>query len=216
MKRLSLLLLPVGPVCVALLRLLLPYYTAPTDVAAAQAVIDHPGRESAVLWLGLAAVLTLLPGLYTLAEGIPSRPLKTTAMILAVPGYLCLALLLVEDNLLYSGARTGTDPHRTAALLAALHPSVGLATGIFVVGHVLGTVLLGAALLRSRQVGSWAAWLITISQPLHFVAFVVVGSPVLDCVAWLLMALGLAEVARNRLSRPPAPLPSSRALVETA
>ena len=216
MKRLSLLLLPVGPVCVALLRLLLPYYTAPNDVAAAQAVIDHPGRESAVLWLGLAAVLTLLPGLYTLADSMPSRPLKTTAMLLAVPGYLCLALLLVQDNLLYSAARTGTDPHRTAALLAALHPSVGLATDIFVVGHVLGTLLLGVALLRWRQVGRWAAWLITISQPLHVVAFVVLGSPVLDFAAWLLMALGLAEVARTRLFRPSTPLPSSRALVDAA
>ncbi len=36
----------------------------------------------------------------------------------------------------------------------------------WVIGHLLGYVLLGIALLRSRMIPSWAAWLIIVSAPL--------------------------------------------------
>ena len=36
----------------------------------------------------------------------------------------------------------------------------------------------------------------TVSQPLHFVATVILGSPQVDFVAWSLTAVGMAFVAR--------------------
>ena len=47
----------LGPASVGILRFLLPYYTAPDSAASARAVAAHPGRESAVLWLGLVELL---------------------------------------------------------------------------------------------------------------------------------------------------------------
>jgi hypothetical protein len=35
---------------------------------------------------------------------------------------------------------------------------IGLASNIFVLGHVLGLVLLGIALWRGRVVPAWAGW----------------------------------------------------------
>jgi hypothetical protein len=213
MNRILLLLLPVGPFCVAVLRFLLPYYTAGDEVATAQAVIDHPSRESAVLWLGLVAILTLLPGLITVAGVLPAGAWKTWAMALCIPGYLCLGPLLTQDYLLSSGAASHLAAQQIGAEVAALHPSYDVATAIFVVGHVLGTVLLGIALLRSRLVPAWAAWLVAVSQPLHFVAAVAVGSPVLDLLAWSMTGVGLAVLADRLLRRTPTPNASKRTAV---
>lgn len=77
-------------------------------------------------------------------------------------------------------------------MVSAAHPAVDVSVGVFVIGHVVGTVLLGLALLRSRRIPAWAAWAVTVSQPLHFVATVIIGSPQVDLVAWGLTALGLA------------------------
>ena len=196
MRRLALILLPVGPLCVAALRYLLPYYTAGTDTGTARAVMDHPGRESAVLVLSVAALITLLPGLLLVAEALPRTRLRDWALAFLVPGYLCLGALIAEDSLLWSAAKAHVGVHTTASLLAATHPAITVATGIFVVGHVVGTTLLGVTLLRSSTAPPWAGWCVTVSQPLHFIAFVVLGSPVLDLVGWSLLGIGLAGVAR--------------------
>ncbi len=202
MKRAALLLLPVGPLCVGVLRFLLPYYTADGNLATARAVDAHPARQSAVLWLGLIAILTLVPGVIAVASALPASRLKVWAIGLSVPGYLCLGVVLAEDYLLSAAASAHTDPHVVAAQLAAFHPSYAVGTGIFVVGHVVGTVLLGVAFLRSGRVATWAAWAITVSQPLHFVAAVIVGSPTLDLIAWSMTAVGMAVVAGTLITQP--------------
>ena len=200
MKRVALLLLPIGPFCIGGLRYLLPYYSADNSAAIVKAVNDHPGRESAVLWLGLVGVLTIVPGLIAAAGILPPSRLKAWAMGLVVPGYLCLWVLLAQDSLLWSGAHSGADPKQVALLLGSLHPSMNVGLGIFVVGHVLGMVLFGIALLRSGRVPAWAAWAVTVSQPLHFIATVIAGSPTMDLIAWSLTGVGLAVVARALLA----------------
>ncbi len=88
---------------------------------------------------------------------------------------------------------------QAAALFSAAHPTIGVATGIFVVGHVVGTVLLGIALVRSGRIPAWAGWAVAVSQPIHFVATVFLGSPQVDFVGWSLTAVGMAVVARELL-----------------
>lgn len=200
MRRAVLMLLPIGPFCIAVLRYLLPYYSADNNLAVVQTVNDHPGRESAVLWLGLVGLLTLVPGFLAASTILPPSRLKAWAMGLAVPGYLCLGVLLAQDSLLWSGAHSGADPHQVALLLDSLHPAMDVGIGVFVVGHVLGTVLFGIALLRSGRIPRWAAWAVVVSQPLHFIAAVVVKSPALDLIGWSLTGVGLAVVARALLA----------------
>lgn len=205
MKRVALYLLPVGPLCVAALRYLLPYYTAGSNLATAKAVDAHPGRESAILWLGLLALVTLVPGVVAAVGVLPASRLKSWALALCVPGYLCLGVLLAEDYLLWSGAHSRTDPHVVARLLGAAHPTIAIGIAIFVIGHVGGTVLLGVALLRSGRVPTAAAWAVVVSQPLHFIATVIAGSPALDLFGWSLTGIGLAFVARALLAERPEP-----------
>jgi uncharacterized protein YcgI (DUF1989 family) len=104
-----------------------------------------------------------------------------------------------SDHLLWGVSKAGLSAAQAAAVVDAGHPSIDVATGVFVLGHVIGTVLLGLALLRSGRIPPWAGWAITVSQPLHFVATVILGSPQVDFVAWSLTALGMAFVARELL-----------------
>ena len=195
------LMLPLGPAAVAVLRFILPYYTAGSSAAVFAAVERQPGRESAVLWLGLIAALTLVPGVYGAALLCRSAAPRLTAWAvgLSVTGYLCLGVFLATDHVLWSASQAGLSPRHSAALLDAAHPTIGISVGIFVVGHVIGTVLLGLALLRSGRIPAWAGWAIAVSQPLHFVATVILGSPQVDLFAWSLTAVGMAMVARALL-----------------
>ena len=194
-------LLPVGPAAIAVLRLVLPYYTAGDTVDTVAAVQAHPGHQSAVIWLAYVGILTLVPGLFAAARVCrhAAPRLTASALALAVPGYLSLGMFLGADHLLWSTTDAGLTANDTAAVVSAAHPAVDVSLGVFIVGHVVGTVLLGLALLRSRRIPAWAAWAITVSQPLHFVATVILGSPQVDFAAWSLTALGMAMVARELL-----------------
>jgi len=191
-------LLPVGPLAIAVLRLVLPYYTAPDSADVVRAANAHPGRESAVIWLGYVGVLLLVPGVMVVArlcrDAAPR--LTTWALALAVPGYVSMGVMLGYDHLVWSATHAQLSVSDAAAVLDAAHPSLEVSMGVFVVGHVVGTVLLGLALLRSGRIPPWVAWAVTISQPIHFIATVVLGSPQVDFVGWSLTALGLAYVAR--------------------
>lgn len=195
------LLMPVGPACVAVARYLLPYFTASDSAEAVSAAAAAPGRQSAVLWLGYFAVLTLVPGVLAAAQVTrDARPrLTTVAVCLLVPAYLSMGTLLSGDSLLWAGPKAGVDPSILSSLYDQMHPTAMIGIAVFVVGHVVGTVLLGVALLRSGRVPAAAAWGLTISQPLHFVAAVIVGSRELDLLAWSLTAVGMAFAAHALL-----------------
>ncbi|MEO7981038.1 MAG: hypothetical protein ABI807_09130 [Sporichthyaceae bacterium] len=191
------LLMPVGPAAVALLRYNLPYLTTSDSKEAVAAVYADQGAESLVLWLGLVAVLTLLPGVYAVIRLTHRRSprLSAAAVLLLVPGYLALAYLLSADVLVWTAAKAGVPQAQAVAMYGTAHPTSNIAAVVFVLGHVLGTVLLGIALWRTRQIPRPVAIALAVSQPLHFVAAVIVGSPTLDLFAWGLTTVGMTAAA---------------------
>lgn len=92
-------------------------------------------------------------------------------------------------------ARAGVDVATLAELYGVMHPTSAIAAGIFVIGHVIGTILLGIALWCSRTVPRAVAAATAVSQPLHFMAAVILGLPWLDLAAWGLNAIGFAAVS---------------------
>jgi hypothetical protein len=190
-------LMPLGPLCVAALRGLLPTFASESGADVAAAVTAAPGRQSAVVWLGSTAMLLLVPGVLAVAgltrEAAPR--LTWWALALVVPGYLALGAIVAGDAMLWSASAAGLDDGAVAALYDHPHPATIVGTAVFVVGHVVGTVLLGVALLRSRRVPAVFAWLLTISQPLHFAALVILGVQPLDVFAWCLTAVGMGAAA---------------------
>jgi hypothetical protein len=190
------LILPIGPAAIALLRYLLPYDTVDDPATITSKMLAHPGRASLVLWLAFVGVLTLVPGAYFVARLIRQRaPLLTAlSLLLVVPGYLALPWMTSTDIFTRSGGQAGLDAASITKVAEATHGSVGVAGVVFVVGHVLGTILLGSALWRSRMVPRWAAVATAISQPIHFIAAIILVSHTLDLVGWGLQAAGFAAV----------------------
>jgi hypothetical protein len=203
-RLLAAILLPIGPAAVGALRFVLPYTTAdsPADIVAS--VDAHQTAESAVVWLGLLATLTLVPAVVFAgrAAGRRSPRLGAAATVLLVLGYLSLGWLNVVDAAVLFGVRNGIAHDTLAQMYGGMHPAQTVAEVLFVLGHVLGTILLGIAMLRGRVVPAWAAWLTIVAQPLHFVAAVVLGSHWLDLFAWGLNAVGFAALAMAILRLP--------------
>jgi hypothetical protein len=198
------LLMPIGPAAVALLRYNLPYLTTDNAKDAVSAVYADPGAESLVVWLCLVAMLTLVPGVFAvgrLTKRYAPR-LSAAAVLLMATGYLSLSVMIGSDLLLWSAAHAGVPQAQAVAMYGATHPASVIADALFVLGHVVGTVLLGILLWRTRQVPRWVAALLTVSQPLHFTAAVIVGSPTLDLFAWSLTTLGMGAAALAVLRTP--------------
>jgi hypothetical protein len=196
-RRLAALLVPVGPAAVAALRFVLPYDTTDDGPRMVHQVAEHQTAENAVVWLGLVAMLTLVPSVLWVGRlvGRGAPRLTAAALLLLVPGYSVLGLLVAGDAAVLFGVRHGIPADTLGDLYESVHPSAAVGAGIFVVGHVLGTVLLGIAMLRGRTVPTWAGVATVVAQPLHFVAAVVVSSHTLDLAAWGLNAVGFAAVS---------------------
>jgi hypothetical protein len=197
------LLLPVGPAAVGVLRYVLPYDTVDDSATIVQKTIAEPGRTSLVVWLGFVAVLTLVPAAYAVGRMTRARApwLTAIALFLLVPGYLALGWLGGGDQALWSGPQAGLDAAQVTSLYDAAHASTGVAAVFFVLGHVVGTILLGIALWRSRVIARWAAVATIASQPIHFIAAVVVPNHTLDLIGWGLQAVGFAAVGLAILRR---------------
>lgn len=194
---LAALLIPIGPAAVGLLRYVLPYNTTDDNATVVEKVLAEPGRQSLVLWLGLVATLTLVPGAIWVGRLTAGRAPRLTAvaLVLLVPGYLALTWLAASDLLIWMGADAGVDAATLTRLAGAVHPTSDIAGALFVAGHVIGTVLLGLAMWVSQAVPRWAAVLTIVSQPLHFVAAVIVVNHPLDLAAWGLQAVGFGVAA---------------------
>jgi hypothetical protein len=199
-------LLPLGPLSVAGIRGYLPYFSAASSEETVTQTAARLGRMDLVLWLSVVAMIALVPSALGAARLAQRRApvLSLLAIGLLVPSFILL-FFGSGDPMLRVLAASGLDPATAARLYdddaAALGPMTLSLFG-FVAGHIVGTVLLGLALWKASVVPTWAAIAVMVSQPLHFVAFVIVGSQPLDVVAWGLMVLGFGVAALRVLRTP--------------
>jgi hypothetical protein len=207
-RRALAIMMPIGPLAIAIVRGILPYYTTDSNTTMAAKVAAHQGVEGIVIWLTFIALLTMIPGV--IALGMLARRhaprLGTTGLVLAFAAFMSLFWSTVagSDNVALGAARIGMSPATTGRLLDSIGaiPAIGLASNLFVLGHIIGLILLGIALWRGRAVPAWAALLIAVSQVLHFVFAVIVPVHALDGLAWGLTAVGFAAAAVALIREP--------------
>ncbi|MBA3906639.1 MAG: hypothetical protein H0X35_08155 [Pseudonocardiales bacterium] len=194
-----------GPLAVAVLRVVMPYDTPDDDATIAAKVAAHPGSQAAVLGLTYLALLALPLGIVLGgAAAVRARPvLGGIGATVAWLGFMSLFASVGYDTIAFAGARAGVPVPVVAQLGAALDadPVTSVATTMFIAGHILGVILLAAALWSA--VPRWAAVALAVSQPLHLVFAVVVPNHPLDGLAWLLTAVGFgaAVLAGTRTVR---------------
>ncbi len=204
--RAAVLIAPIGPIAIAVLRGILPYNTSDDSATIAARIATHHAAGSGVLWLTLLAILTLPLGVLIVGRvAILARPvLGTIAATVAWLGFLSLFATTYVDIVALAAPDSGMSTTAVASLIDAMdaQPIAGIAIGLFVAGHILGTVLLGIAIWR--VIPRWAALALIVSQPLHLVFAVIVPNHALDAVAWLLTTVGFtcAALAYARLVRP--------------
>jgi len=167
--------------------------------------------------LGYIGILTIVPAFLAAARiARRRRPVLTTvALGVNLVAYLGAWAVGAVDNLYLIGAQLPAEQRDVAATIIDKMWADGLAgvsTGLFVIGHILGAILMGLALRGSLPTFGWVAMLLT--TPAHVVAFVVLQMPVLDMAAWLLMTVSFACCAVAALRTPDdewdlPPLPAS-------
>lgn len=182
------------------------FQTDDTDTRKAlELIAADPGRQFTFALLGYIGILTIVPAFLAAARlARRRRPVLTTvALGVNLVAYLGAWALGAVDNLYLVGAKLPVEQRDTAAEIIDKLWSEGLAgvsTGIFVLGHVLGAILMAFALRGSIPTLGWVAMLCT--TPAHVIAFVVLQAPVLDMAAWMLMALSFGYCALTILRTP--------------
>jgi hypothetical protein len=196
-------ILPIPATAVAIGRL---FVTDDSDTRRALDLIAaDPSRQFTFALLGFIAMLTVVPAFLAAARLAKRRRPVLTMIALGVnlTAYLGGFALAALDSMYLAAARLPVEQRDgAAALIDAMWSEgiPGISTLLFVVGHLLGAVLMGLALRGSIPTIGWVAMIL--SPPAHVLAFVVFPSPVMDALAWGLMALAFVICAVTVLRTP--------------
>ena len=176
------------------------------DAPAAQQLPDYAAHSGAAFAsnLVLFALLLIVPAMLATARlARPGAPkLAFVGGGLSALGWLAGLISLGGTQIaLYQGAKL-PDRAGAAALIDAINgdPVFGTLIGLFVLGHVVGMIILGAALWRSHAVPVWAALLFIAYPVLHFVGHQV--NPIFDYVAGVALLISSVVIA-TRIARTP-------------
>ncbi len=189
-----------GPLMIVLGGALAPsiHDTGQASIAANAAA--NPTTNAAHLAAFVLASFLLPIGAIGLARlAYPRTPwLATIGGLLAVVGWLPFSALAALDDLTSAMAQL-PNSGSYAELLDRFSTDAVMGTYllVYVIGHLVAYVLLGAALLRGRVIPRWAAWSMIASSPLTIAAFALPGSPrATGAVAFTLLLLGSLPAAR--------------------
>jgi hypothetical protein len=188
---------PFVAVYVAVARYLMPYDMADTPEGIFAGMVAHPGYESVASWVGTLLTPTCVSGVVAVAWLSRRRApvLTTVGLLLAFSGFVALFAGDSFGSLIPQAV--ASHPELDAGTAYALGSGMEMSavanvTGlVFVLGHLIGTIVLGIALFRSRVVSSWIAIALAVSQPIHLLS-VMTGNRPLDLVGWGSTALGFA------------------------
>lgn len=123
--------------------------------------------------------------------------LTTVGTILAFAGFTALFAGGPASDLIPYLTATESLDRATAYQLGSgleLGPHAAVTGIIFVLGHLVGTVLLGLAMWRARVAPAWLALGLAVSQPIHLIS-VMTGLRPLDLVGWGLTAVGFGAAS---------------------
>ena len=111
-----------------------------------------------------------------------------------IAGYVCYFGVLHADFRTLAMAEHGGDPALFASVIDAGQADLTTLWVflLFVLGNLVGTLVLAVGLLRSRTIPTWAAIAIGLWPPLHVIGLVFFGNEVPQVIGAVLQALGFA------------------------
>lgn len=193
----------LGPLAVGVVRATVA--SGQDSKALIAAVMAHPDMARVELTAGVVATLFLPFAIVGLTRLVMRRA-PVLAMLggsLALVGWVMVPALMVLDAMPYEMAQSGANSPPFVAFLDQVNGNfaVTLLFSVFIVGHELGTLLLGIGLARARVVPLWAAAAVVIGIVLHPVS-VVLDIRLMDILAFALIVAGCAAAAHAVLTTP--------------
>jgi hypothetical protein len=178
----------------------MPYWTNDDTRTIIATSLAHPDTVTIMGWLGLFVlpplVISMLAIGYLARRGSPV--LATLGTAISFVAYVNSSVAGNTDLLVYSAGQQGFDQESIFRLVDATENNVFATISGFgwVIGHILGMVLLGIALLRARAVPRWVAVALMVSQPMHLVSAIIIPSRLLDVtLGWGLTTVAFTAVA---------------------
>jgi hypothetical protein len=197
--------LVIAPVSVAVIRVLIPYSSSPSGALAASLANANLYPVLAVAEVIVAFTMGFaMLGLGRLIQGRTPLLALIGTPIAVLSWILGGGVLGTLDSVTYEMAQLTAAGPITATILDRINanPEIGIFFGVFISGHLLGTLLLGVGLLVSRRVPAWAGLAVIAGDVLHPIAFVLLQSHALDGLSYLVMAIGMAMAARAVVATP--------------
>jgi hypothetical protein len=169
-----------------------------TSAGALALAAAHPGAYRFAMVMAMVGSLLMVPatiGAMRLTHRRAAR-LGLIGGVLVAAGYICYFAMVMADRVTLAMAARGDHLGDYARVLdASLNGgSVVWVYLTFLIGNIVGTFLLGLALLRSRSVPAWAGWGVMGWSILHIVG-IAASSEWFEVVGALAQALGFAGVA---------------------
>lgn len=193
-------IVPLGPLGVTIGRGIMPYWTDQSPDTIVANMLANPGPMDVLGWMGLVMMPALLLGI--LAMGFVARrgaPVLATIgaalTFLAWTGTTATASTDYLTHLLGSNGYGAGQIARINELIIA-DPVSTVGGMLWMVGHLAGMIILAVALGKAKVVRAWVWIALIVSQPVHFIAAVVIPSRLLDVT----LGWGLATVCAVMVS----------------
>ncbi|GAC1347282.1 MAG: hypothetical protein NVSMB27_12370 [Ktedonobacteraceae bacterium] len=196
----------LGPLAVGIVRATVPAVNPQNGQAAIAAMVANPDMTRVELTAGVVASF-FLPFAVVGLTRLVMRRAPVLAMLggaLALVGWAIVPALVTRDAMTYAMAYSGANPVQLSALWDQVNGNTAVSALLiaFIIGHELGTLLLGIGLARARVVPLWAAAAVVIAMLLHPVAVLGLGNRLLDILAFALLVIGCVAAARAVLITP--------------
>jgi hypothetical protein len=163
-------------------------------------IAAHQSDQRGFIVTDMVAVLMLPAMLYLMRLARKGSPrLAVSGGVLAFAGWLAGLLGLGASDVVFYHAARAHDHAAAVRLITAVNDdrATSVLLGVFLVGHLLGMLILGVALWRSRVVPMWAAVLVGLAPLGHL--FVHSAGRVPNAVAYALMTAGMGAAALSLL-----------------
>lgn len=168
--------LVLGPLLFIVASLLSPYDM--TEDRTRNIVADiaaHQGQEKAAAWLWMAMALLLTTAVLLACVYVAARSLRlgVAALVLFGGGVLLINAAPSQDFVVLAGLDKGVGQGALVKVIDGADglPVLAVAGVWFIVGLVVGSVLLGIGLLRSHAVPAWAAYVLMAAMPVNVVGW---------------------------------------------
>jgi hypothetical protein len=178
--------------------LLYPAYGELNAGAILRGIDGHTSLTTVADLFAIVAVFLAVPATLALMRVLagPSPRLALIGGSLALGGWISLLGILMTDVVAVEMVNLAGPTNASVDLFGHIMNSpLIIALNVVVALHVVGGIVIGIALYRTRLIPRWGAIAATVSPPIH-VGANLAGLLWLDAIAWIALAAAYAYVAR--------------------